>query len=104
MKYVVAQTSGRQFILKPGCWYDMDFINDSKLGDFICMNKILFFRNNYKAQIGKPFLPNTQIAAKVIQQVKGNKIIVLKTKPKKKYTRVRGHRQNYTRVKIDNIF
>jgi large subunit ribosomal protein L21 len=36
------------------------------------------------------------------QEVKGDKITVLKTKPKKKYTRTRGHRQSYTRVMIEN--
>ena len=101
MKYAIAQTSGKQFLLKPGQWYDVDFINNVDLGDFIYINKILFFRKNNVVQLGKPFLGNSQIPAKIIQQVKGQKIIVLKTKPKKTYTRTRGHRQPYTRVQID---
>jgi len=101
MKYAIAQTSGKQFLLKPGQWYDVDFINKGNLGDFICLNKILFLKKNNQAQIGIPFLLNSQIPAKIIQQVKGPKLTVLKTKPKKKYIRVRGHRQAYTRVKID---
>jgi len=103
MKYAIAQTSGKQFLLKPGQWYDVDFINDAKIGDFIYLNKILFFRNQNKIQLGQPFLENSQIPAKIIQQVKGKKIMVLKTKPKKKYTRTRGHRQPYTRVQIDTL-
>ena len=67
------------------------------------MNKVLFFRNDNKIQIGQPFLENSKIPAKIIQQVKGKKITVLKTKPKKRYTRTRGHRQAYTRVQIDSI-
>jgi|TARA_B110000977_G_scaffold179284_1_gene237738 large subunit ribosomal protein L21 len=102
MKYAIAQTSGKQFLIKPGKWYDVDFINNGNLGDFIYLNKILFFRNEDKVQIGKPFLINSQIPAKIIQQVKGKKITVLKTKPKKNYTRTRGHRQLYTRVQIDS--
>jgi len=103
MKYAIVQTSGKQFILKPGEWYDIDFINNAELGDFIYLNKVLFFRKDNKVQIGKPFLTNSQIPAKIIQQVKGEKITVLKTKPKKKYTRIRGHRQSYTRVQIDTL-
>ena len=103
MKYAIAQTSGKQFLLKPGQWYDVDFINDANIGDFIYLNKILFFRNQNKIQLGQPFLENSQIPAKIIQQVKGKKIMVLKTKPKKKYTRTRGHRQPYTRVQIDTL-
>jgi large subunit ribosomal protein L21 len=103
MKYAIAQTSGKQFLLKPGQWYDVDFIKDANIGDFIYLNKILLLRNNNQIQIGQPFLENSQIPAKIIQQVKGKKITVLKTKPKKKYTRTRGHRQLYTRVQIDTL-
>lgn len=101
MKYAIAQTSGKQFLVKPGFWYDVDFINGG-LGDFIYLNKILFFRKKNEIQLGRPFLEKSQIPAKIIQQVKGPKITVLKTKPKKKYTRTQGHRQSYTRVQIDN--
>jgi large subunit ribosomal protein L21 len=103
MKYAIAQTSGKQFLLKPGQWYDVDFIRDANIGDFIYLNKVLFFRNQNRIQLGQPFLENSQIPAKIIQQVKGKKLTVLKTKPKKKYTRTRGHRQPYTRVQIDTL-
>ena len=103
MKYAIAQTSGKQFLVKPGQWYDIDFIKDGKVGEFIYLNKVLFFRNRNKVQLGKPFLNESKIPAKIIQQVKGKKITVLKTKPKKRYTRTRGHRQPYTRIQIDTL-
>jgi large subunit ribosomal protein L21 len=102
MKYAIAQTSGKQLLIKPGQWYDVDFIQKGQVGDFIYLNKILLFRNENKIQLGKPFLLNSKIPAKIIQQVKGKKMTVLKTKPKKHYTRTRGHRQLYTRVQIDS--
>ena len=83
MKYAIAQTSGKQFLLKPGQWYDVDFIKDGKIGDYIYLNKVLFFRNDNKIQIGQPFLENSKIPAKIIQQVKGKKITVLKQNLKK---------------------
>ena len=70
MKYAIAQTSGKQFLLKPGQWYDVDFIKNGNVGDYIYLNKILFFRNENKIQIGKPFLTNSQIPAKIIQSAK----------------------------------
>ena len=103
MKYAIAQTSGKQFLVKPGQWYDLDFIQGGNVGDVIYLNKVLLFLNENKIQIGQPFLENSKIPAKIIQQVKGKKITVLKTKPKKRYTRTRGHRQSYTRVQIDSI-
>jgi len=103
MKYAIDQTSGKQFLVKPGEWYDIDFIRNGEVGDYIYLNKILFFRNENKIQIGRPFLKNSKIPARIIQQVKGKKITVLKTKPKKRYTRKNGHRQPYTRVQIDTL-
>ena len=44
MNYLVVQTSGRQFLMKHDEWYDVDFISQGDLGDFIYLNKILFFR------------------------------------------------------------
>lgn len=102
MKYAIAQTSGKQFLFKPGEWYDIDYIKEANIGDYVNFNKILFFRKENKIQLGQPFLENSQIAGQILQHVKGEKITILKTKPKKKYTRTRGHRQAYTRVKIAN--
>lgn len=100
--YVIGQTSGRQFIFQPGQWYDIDFLRSASLGDYLYLQKILFFRKEKQIQLGKPFLSGVSLPAKVLQsKVKGKKILVLKTKPKKKYTRRKGHRQSYTRIQID---
>nr|AYO28753.1 ribosomal protein L21 [Neotessella volvocina]AYO28758.1 ribosomal protein L21 [Neotessella volvocina] len=103
MNFAITHNSGKQFLLEPGQWYDVDFIKNGNLGDIIYMNKVLFLRKPTKIQLGQPFLGKSYIPAKIIQQVKGKKIIVLKTKPKKNYTRTRGHRQLYTRVQIDTM-
>jgi large subunit ribosomal protein L21 len=103
MKYAIVQTSGKQFWLKPGEWYDVDLIQNGQIGDGLYLNKILFFRNEKKIQLGKPFLEKSQILAKILDQGKSKKVTVLKTKPKKKYTRTRGHRQFYTRIQIEKI-
>lgn len=105
LTYAIAQTSGKQFIFAPGLWYDVDFVRKSVIGDFLSFNKILFFRRDNQIQLGKPFLgveTRVTIPAKIIQVLKGKKITILKTKPKKKYTRTKGHRQCYTRIQIEN--
>lgn len=101
MDYAIAHTSGKQFLLKPGQWYDFDLINKGNLSDYIILNKILLIKQNTKIQIGQPFLTSSNLPGKIIQQVKGKKITVLKTKPKRNYTRTKGHRALYTRVQID---
>ena len=103
--YAIVQISGKQCLFQPVQWYDLDVlkgkINETLLGNFVFLNKILLFKKMDKIQLGKPFLQKSQLPIKIIQHVKGLKITVLKTKPKKKYTRTRGHRQKYTRIHID---
>jgi large subunit ribosomal protein L21 len=103
MKYAITQTSGKQFFLKPGQWYDVDYIGRGKEGSFLSLEKILFFRQAKQIQLGQPFLGKSQIPARIIQTVKGKKITVLKTKPKKHYTRTKGHRALYTRIQITQL-
>ncbi len=100
MTYAIVQSSGKQFFFVPQRWYDIDLIKKTKLGSFITLNRVLFFKKSLQLQLGKPFLSKSMILAKIIQSVKGPKFAVLKTKPKKNYTRIKGHRQKYSRVQL----
>jgi large subunit ribosomal protein L21 len=102
MEYIIAQISGKQYLMELNKWYDIDFIRDVKINDIVVFNKILLFYKNNKVQLGYPFLSNMNIYAKILKQVKSKKIIILKTKPKKHYTRTHGHRQNFTRIILNN--
>ena len=104
MKYAISQISGKQLIIKPNQWYDIDFVKNSKKEDILFLKKILFLRNENYIQIGQPFLFFSQIPALIINHVAPKKIMVIKTKPKKKYTRIKGHKQQYTRIKISEHF
>lgn len=53
--------------------------------------------------VGKPLVPGAKVNAKVLGQVKGEKIIVFKYKSKKNYRRKQGHRQPYTKLEITGI-
>lgn len=99
--YAIIQTSGKQLVTNPGNWYDVDLLKKNTLGDFLWLSKILFFQKENKVQLGMPFLKNFKIPARIVQVLKGKKVFVLKTKPKKKYTRLQGHRQFYTRIQVD---
>lgn len=103
MKYLILHLSGKQVLIKPGQWYDMDFIKKGNLGDSISLKRVLLYRQATRLQVGKPFLRDGKLTSQIIQTIKGRKLIVLKTKPKKNYTRVKGHRQRYTRVQFSSF-
>jgi large subunit ribosomal protein L21 len=102
MKYSIIQFLGKQYIIQPGFWYDLPYLKSSNLNDFIFINKILLLNINNYIQIGYPFLKNIFIIGKIIKKkVKNKKIIILKTKPKKNYTKKKGYNSIFTRIKFD---
>jgi large subunit ribosomal protein L21 len=103
MKYVIAQFSGKQILFKPNLWYDINFLKNALVNNFISLNKILLYRDDKKIQIGFPFLTNIQLYAKVIKHFSNKKTIIIKTKPKKNYTRTFGYINKCTRIYIQNI-
>jgi large subunit ribosomal protein L21 len=100
MKYVIVQAFGKQNLFKSNEYYDIQLTKNIPINSFLNLQKILFFKKELNLQIGKPFLENSNIIAKVTQTIKLPKITILKTKPKKKYTRVKGLHQLKTRIYI----
>jgi len=100
--YSIIQIEGKQILIKPNYWYDFNLKKDININDFIFFNKILLFKKLNTIQLGYPFLLNSIIIGKVIQKIKSIKITILKTKPKKNYTRTKGYREIYTRILIQN--
>ncbi len=59
--------------------------------------------NGSEVTLGKPFISNTSVEAKVLKQARSRKVVVFKYKAKSKYRRKQGHRQNYTELEITKI-
>lgn len=100
MTYIITQISGKQYLMELNKFYDVDFIKDSEVNDIIKLNKVLLFYNDNKVQLGYPFLTKIKVYAKILKHFKGEKITVLKTKPKKHYTRTKGFRKVFTRIEL----
>ena len=56
-----------------------------------------------KKEIGKPYVENVKIKGKILEHLRGKKTIVYKMRPKKKTRKKQGHRQELTRVLIEDI-
>ena len=104
MKYIILQLSGKQYIMELDKWYITNYIKNVENNNIIKLNNILLFKDNDKIQLGKPFLKNSNVYARILQHLRGKKIIVLKTKPKKHYTRISGHRQKLTKIILETNF
>jgi large subunit ribosomal protein L21 len=102
MKYAIVEISGRQFWIETGKFYDFNRIS-TELGKQIIFNRVLLFNNDGDVLIGKPYLENVKIKGKILEHLRGKKQIVYKMRPKKKTRKKQGHRQELTRVLIEDI-
>jgi large subunit ribosomal protein L21 len=102
MEYSIIEASSRQYWIEQGKIIDINNLN-IKLGSTIQINHILFCRNKDTIFIGKPYLTEVKIEAIIQKHFLGPKVIIYKMKPKKKYRRKNGHRQQLTRLFINKI-
>ena len=102
MKYAIIEVSGRQFWIESGKYYDLNRI-PTELGTQITLNRVLLVNNDGDLLIGKPYLENVRVEGKILEHLRGQKKIVYKMRPKKKTRKKQGHRQELTRVLIEDI-
>lgn len=100
--YAIIETGGKQYRVQEG---DTLFIEkiEAAVGETIEFDKVLVVSNNGNLSVGVPYVEGAKVAATVVEQGKGKKIIVFKYKAKKDYRKKQGHRQPYTKVKIEKI-
>lgn len=102
MKYAIIEDGGKQYKAIEGNTIDVDHF-PSEVGEQIDLDRVLLINNGEGVTIGTPYIPGAKVGATIISQIKGPKILVFKYKPKIRYRVKRGHRQHYTRLRIDSI-
>ena len=81
----------------------IDTTEDPELGKQITLNRVLLLNDEGNVLIGKPYLESVKIKGKILEHLRGKKTIVYKMRPKKKTRKKQGHRQELTRVFIEDI-
>jgi large subunit ribosomal protein L21 len=102
MKYAIVEDGGKQYRAVVGETVDVDHFS-AEVGEELDLERVLLVAEDGKAAVGKPYVEGAKVLATVVSQVKGPKVIVFKYKPKKRYRVKNGHRQQYTRIRIDSI-
>ena len=97
----VIKTGGKQYIVQKG-----DVVTIEKLehdGDKITFDQVLLVADEKKAQVGQPLVAGATVSATVVDEGKGKKKIVFRFKAKTRQKTKKGHRQPFTKVKIESI-
>lgn len=100
--YAIINIAGQQFKVEKD---QQLFVHrlPNKEGDKITLDEVLFVENGDKIEVGAPAVSGASVTAKVIEHVKGDKVIVFKKKRRKGYQTRNGHRQQFTKIAIDGI-
>lgn len=104
----VIKTGGKQYLVSPGDKIKVEKL-DAKEGKEIIFDQVLLCLSagrqtiSGEMKIGTPLVKDAKVTAKVLKQGKGEKLIIFKYKPKKRYKRKIGHRQTFTEVEILKI-
>jgi large subunit ribosomal protein L21 len=100
--YAVVKTGGKQYRVSPGDSIDVEKL-PYEVGHQIELDQVLLVANGSGAKIGQPLVKGAKVKATVTRQAKGRKVIIYKYRPSKRYRRRKGHRQHFTRLRIDEI-
>ncbi|MFA9399384.1 MAG: 50S ribosomal protein L21 [Clostridiaceae bacterium] len=101
--YAVIKTGGKQYKVEEGDVFQIEKV-DAEVNSSIELTDLLAVqKEDGSLVVGKPFVEGASVTAKVVQQGKSKKIIVFKYKRKEDYRKKQGHRQPFTRIKIEKI-
>jgi large subunit ribosomal protein L21 len=100
--FAVIRTGGKQYRVAPNDVIEIEKIAGNP-GDIVELGEVLLLGGD-EPKAGKPLISGALVAAEVVEQGRGEKIIVFKKKRRKNHTkRKHGHRQDLVEVRIDSI-
>ena len=102
MKYAIIQSGSRQHRAAVGETIEVERL-PAEVGDTVELGSVLLIADGENVQVGAPNVADAKVTATVVDQVRGPKIRIFKYKAKERYRRRAGHRQAYTRLKIEQI-
>ncbi|MCR4322846.1 MAG: 50S ribosomal protein L21 [Candidatus Azambacteria bacterium] len=101
--FSIIETGGKQYVAEVGKKIKIEKLEVEE-GKNVVFDKILLVASSDDdVKVGKPYVAGATVTAEVVQQGKGDKVISLRYKPKKRVRVKRGHRQLFTEVKITEI-
>lgn len=101
MEFAVIKTGGKQYIVRKGDILDVEKLEHD--GTKVSFDQVLMVADETKAVIGQPLVKGATVSATVLTDGKADKKIVFRYKAKVRSKKKKGHRQPFTRVRIDSI-
>ncbi len=100
--YAIVNIQGQQFKVEKDQKVFVHRLPNNE-GDNVEFNEVLLVDNNGSIKVGAPTVSGASVKATVESHLKGDKVIIFKKKRRKGYRVKRGHRQQYSRILINDI-
>jgi len=100
--YAIIETGGKQYRVSVGDRLSVEKL-DVENGGSVTFDRVLLVGGRGETRVGVPTVAGASVTATVEETYRGEKIVVFKFKPKKRYRRRTGHRQSLTRLNITAI-
>jgi large subunit ribosomal protein L21 len=100
--YAIVEIAGQQFKVEKN---DEIFVHrlEGDPGTKIEFDQVLLLDNDGKISVGKPLVEGTSISGQIVDHVRGDKVVIFKKKRRKGYEKESGHRQDFSKVLIEDI-
>ncbi|MBS3906655.1 MAG: 50S ribosomal protein L21 [Syntrophaceae bacterium] len=100
--FAVMKTGGKEYRVAKGDVIRVEKL-EGKVGDQVALKDVLMVSGEGQFQVGAPNLNNAVITGEIVREAKGKKVLTYKMKRRKNYRRMKGHRQTYTYLKVNDI-
>ena len=100
--YVIVDIAGQQLKVEKDNKIYVNRLEQNE-GDNVVFEKVLLIDDNDNISIGAPYVKGAKVSAKILEHLKGDKVIVFKKKRRKGYQKSNGHRQYLTQLQIEDI-
>ena len=103
-EFAVIASGGKQYMVSVGDIVDVELLpREYKEGEMVEFDKVLLVDNGRDATIGTPYIDGAKVRAVYQGEKKGKKLTIVRYKAKSNRDRKIGHRQHYSRVKIESL-
>jgi large subunit ribosomal protein L21 len=100
--YAVIETGGKQYRVEVGTELEVELL-DVEPGQSITLDRVLLVADGADAEVGRPIVAGAAVDAEVVGATRGDKVIAFKYRPKARRRVKKGHRQDYTVLRIADI-
>lgn len=100
--FAIVEIAGKQYRVEKDMTVKVPLLN-KEIGDTVEFDRVLIMGDDSEIKVGRPVLKGAKVEATVVDNGRDKKVIVFKKKRRKGYKVKNGHRQKFSKIRIENV-